>query len=443
MVESFGQVIGDIAITGNQRTRTKTINNLLPFSIGDSLEAKDTSDLFSKTEILLYNTKLFVRVRVSGALVSSRWQVTILLTERWYTYITPHFDLIDRNINEWWVVRNHQLNRVNYGFDLTQKNATGRRDDFTWSLLNGHQQKATIEYELQNAFWNHKLGFYIGAEFRRYRNTNYTTIENELAYLRTEEHNYESRKGILGILYQPNFDLKASLNIGYGREQIADTIFRLNPGFFREGLTDLNHFQINPTLRFDQRDVRGYARSGYLIDIQASYFHFPGTTDINFVELLGRWVNHIPISHHFDIASSSGFKLSQGKHRPYFLNRALGWNVNSLRGYDLFVVDGNAFFYQKTSLRYKVYDRMLKTGRWLPRQFRKLPLKVIPKAFVDYGYVSNRTFQNQGNLLNESLVSTGIGLDFVLFDDAVWRIEYVTTNMAGNGVYLNFTSAIQ
>ena len=86
---------------------------------------------------------------------------------------------------------------------------------------------------------------------------------------------------------------------------------------------------------------------------------------------------------------------------------------------------------------------MIRTFSWLPTQFEQIPIKLVPKLFFDYGYVRNRTFSGQGNLLNQSLVSTGIGLDIVLFDDAVWRMEYAISNRVGHGFFLNFTSAIQ
>lgn len=180
-----------------------------------------------------------------------------------------------------------------------------------------------------------------------------------------------------------------------------------------------------------------------MLSIEAGYYHFLNIENTDFLEVKARVVNHLPITKKFNLASSTAAKLSPEKERPYTLNRGLGWDQHTLRGYDLVVADGNAYFYQKLSLRHFLYNDIWHFSKWTPRQFEQIPIKVVPKIFFDFGYVNNTLYSYQGNLLNQSLVSTGIGLDVVLFDDAVWRIEYAISNAGGRGLYLNFTSAIQ
>lgn len=439
-----GQVIDALEVEGNRRTKSATIHRLLPFEIGDSLLETDTAEAFLKAARQLYNTKLFVYTRVWGQKKGTGdWTIHILVKERWYTYIHPHFDLIDRNINEWWTLRNRELERVNYGFDFVQKNVSGRWDDLGISLINGHQQKALINYRLRNALFDGRLGFAFGALFQRSRTTNYTTTQDILTYLRTDVPNFRSTGGTAGLIYQPVFNVLAALNIGYRNESASDTLLELNPAFFGQKASSLQYWLINPTWRLDKRDVRGYARSGYMLSIEAGYYHFLNIENTDFLEVKARVVNHLPITKKFNLASSTAAKLSPEKERPYTLNRGLGWDQHTLRGYDLVVADGNAYFYQKLSLRHFLYNDIWHFSKWTPRQFEQIPIKVVPKIFFDFGYVNNTLYSYQGNLLNQSLVSTGIGLDVVLFDDAVWRIEYAISNAGGRGLYLNFTSAIQ
>ena len=165
--------------------------------------------------------------------------------------------------------------------------------------------------------------------------------------MQTDEQNYQSVNGTFGLLYQPSFNLKTSLNFDLGSHDAKDTLLALNPEFFKEGSPELQYLTIGPTFRLDRRDVRGYARSGYLIDVEARYTNFVGLSSMNFFSFQGRWINHLPISKNLGIASATGFKISPEKHRPYYQNRGIGWDMNTIRGFDLFVVDGNSYLYEK------------------------------------------------------------------------------------------------
>jgi hypothetical protein len=428
---------------GLKRTKESTLNKLIQLN-GKQLEKADTLKVFSQAEIDLYNTKLFAQVNHTTKIEGNQIEITFKVIERWYTYAMPYFDLIDRNFNEWWVTRNHELDRVIIGADFTQKNTTGHNDDLSFSFLAGNQTRLALDYELPNNFKNGKYGIGFSAQYHAYRNINYDNEFNQLAFYASDDVLLKRWLGQVSLSYHLDFNRELWFKIGFQNESVDQTIIDLNPNY--NGINDLNELFFGFThigIRLDNRDIRGYAQKGQLIWAELSGFAFSKHSSINFIELNARYTRHIPFFKNGDLAVSSIAKLSPEKDRPYYLNRSLGWGINSIRCYDYFVADGNSFFAQKASFRYRVIDSKinLKRIKWQP--FQVIPIKAAPKVFFDVAYVNNLKYLSQGDFLNRPLYSYGLGLDLVVFDDAVWRFEYGINHQGHAAFFLNFTSAIQ
>lgn len=428
---------------GLNRTKESTLNKLIQLE-GKLLDAVDTLKVISQAEIDLYNTKLFAQVSHTTKTNGKHIEITFILKERWYTYAVPYFDLIDRNFNEWWVTRNHELHRVIIGADLTQKNATGHNDDLSFSFLAGNQTRIGLDYELPNNFKNGKYGMGFSFQYHSYRNVNYDNKNNQLAFLASDDVLLNRWLGQLSLSYHLDFNKEFWFNVGYQNENVSTVITDLNPNYNgAEGLEKLNFGFIRVGLRLDNRDVRGYAQKGQLIWAELSSYAFFTQSNLNFFELNARYTRHIPFFKKADLALSSIAKLSPSTARPYYLNRGLGWGINSIRCYDYYVADGNGFFAQKASFRYRLIDTKLSLKRIKWQPFQIIPIKAASKLFFDIAYVNNEKYLFQGDFLNEPLYSYGLGLDIIVFDDAVWRFEYGLNHQGNAAFFLNFTSAIQ
>lgn len=435
--------VAEVSFVGLHRTKAQTLLRIIGLKKGDQIDVLDTAEVFQKIQMDLYNTKLFTSVSLSTVMEKDSLQISISFIERWYTYATPKFDLIDRNFNEWWVVRNRDLTRIIAGLDFTQKNSTGRNDDISFSILTGYQQKGEIAYKLPYHFLSGKLGIEVKGLVQNHRSVNYITANNQLqfaAFDRPELSRFES--SATGN-YFATYNQKRWLSIGYHVEQVSDDILDLSPDYM--GTTDmqLKYGFVKLGWQSDTRDVRGYANTGSLIQAELSSFRFIEYSTLNFLELRSRVATHIPITKKWNIAANVGVKWSPDKKRPYFLNRGLGWDVNRIRNYDYYVVDGSSYVFEKVALRYKAYDRMLSLAKFPIRQFRKVPLKLVPKAYFDFAYVVNKQTNIDNSFTNQSLMAVGMGLDIVLYDDAVWRLEFGRNHLGEAAFFLNFTSAIQ
>lgn len=428
--------------TGLRRTKAKTLQQIIRLEKGDRISAADTATVFATLQRDLYNTKLFTAVDLNTTLAGDSIDLEFVLIERWYTYVAPHFDLIDRNFNEWWVIRNRDPERVIVGVDITQKNSTGRNDDISFSVLTGFQQKGEIRYRLPYHFMDGKLGVEAKGLFHRYRSVNFATENDQLQFESFEQPQLNRYEGSISANYFPKYTEKRWLTMGYHSEQIGQDLLLLNPLYLGLSMEELHYGFVKIGFQSDHRDVRGYASKGVLVTAELTSFRFFANSTLNFSELRTRVVMHQPITAQWNIAASVGAKVSPDKTRPYFLNRGLGWDVNRIRNYDYYAVDGSSYLFEKLALRYRAFDRILTTK--IPiKQFQKIPLKLVPKVYFDFGYVVDNVWTVSNSFINRPLWSYGVGIDVVLYDDAVWRFELGRNHLGEAAFFLNFTSAIQ
>ncbi|MEO6930525.1 MAG: POTRA domain-containing protein, partial [Chitinophagaceae bacterium] len=152
-------IVGEIAISGNRKTKKYLIERELPFQKGDSVALDDLVSRFDLARQRLMNTRLF-----NDAVVSLKnfdgYQVNIQidLKERWYIFPVPYFRPIDRNLQEW-AKRGYDLSRVNYGAKFDYYNFTGRNDKLKAWFITGYTRQIEFSYEQPNADKSLKHGY--------------------------------------------------------------------------------------------------------------------------------------------------------------------------------------------------------------------------------------------------------------------------------------------
>ena len=128
------------------------------------------------------------------------------------------------------------------------------------------------------------------------------------------------------------------------------------------------------------------------------------------------------------------------KNSPYYqLRRAIGYQENYVRGYEYYVVDGQDFGYLKNSLRYALFDGEVDATRYVPiKRLQAMPLKIYSKTHFDIGYVVDPFDESTSQLANDWLVGFGVGVDFVLYQNFVFQLEYSVNHLWEKDVYLHF-----
>src|SRR6187455_2897480 len=111
---------------------------------GDTLKNLDNTFRRSKENVL--NTSLFHTVDITWLADGDNLTAYIILSERWYIFPVPIFEVVDRNFNEWWKTKN--FSRVNYGAYLYWNNFRGRNETVTMAIRLGYTQRFSLYYEI-------------------------------------------------------------------------------------------------------------------------------------------------------------------------------------------------------------------------------------------------------------------------------------------------------
>jgi len=140
-------VIGEIILKGNKKTKNYIIQRELTFSKGDSLVMEELIHGLDKSRENLLRLPLFhfVRTQVEKSQSGEAANITVEVSERWYTWLWPVFEISDRNFNTW--LENGDLTRLSYGLFLQQENFRGRLEKLHIRAKMGYQQQILLLYE--------------------------------------------------------------------------------------------------------------------------------------------------------------------------------------------------------------------------------------------------------------------------------------------------------
>ena len=95
--------VNRVVVMGNNQTRDRIILRELSLKPGDIVHTTELESVLDLDKKKLINTRLFntVEIRVLDP-NAERIDLIVDVTERWYTFPAPIFELSDRNFNEWW-----------------------------------------------------------------------------------------------------------------------------------------------------------------------------------------------------------------------------------------------------------------------------------------------------------------------------------------------------
>ena len=128
---SNGFTIGTITLIGNKITKDRILFRELTFHQGDASDTAAVEKLFKRSEENLYNTSLFNSVHITWLQENNKINVFILVTERWYIFPLPFFEIAERNFNVWWQTKD--FSRIVYGGILNWNNFRGRNEELAVS----------------------------------------------------------------------------------------------------------------------------------------------------------------------------------------------------------------------------------------------------------------------------------------------------------------------
>jgi outer membrane protein assembly factor BamA len=426
-------IIGNVIVEGNIRTRENIILREMSIESGDTIASNHLAEQIEVDRRKVVNTNLFITVDIltQPNADSLRTDLRIVVKERWYLILFPVFDLADRNFNEWWYDRNRDLRRTTYGVYMSYGNVTGRGDKLRFLAEFGFIPKFDISYSLPYIDKAQKTGITVGGSYSLNKSMAFRTWNDKLDFINSESINRERYYAFVNLTRRNKYYTFHSLDLRYSHANISDTIAQLNPNYLLDGRTVQNFFQLSYAYTYDKRDNTQYPLRGQSAGILFSKLGLLPSDDINQLYFYGSYRKYLPISKRWFANTGFRFRVSAPKRQPYLQTVGLGFRNDLVRGYELYVIDGQDYLLTKNEIKYKLFS-LQKHLDWIPvRQFNTIPLAAYLNTFADAGYVQNKYLELSNTRLgNTMLFGAGAGLDVVTFYNIVARMT-LTFNAKG------------
>jgi outer membrane protein assembly factor BamA len=435
--------LSNIYILGNKKTRDEIILRELTFEQNKEYRLSDLNELLVKEKQKISNLRLFNSVDLSLAEpVKGNVELLIQVTERWYTFPIPLFELADRNFNDWWVNRNRDFSRVNYGGKLYKYNMRGRNERLRLIAQTGFTNKFELNYRVPYISKKQKEGMIFNVSYKDRKNLAYITEDHLPRFTDSENIIHSEFDGSVSYSFRASFYSFHYVSLGYTNTTIGDTVRSLNPDFLVNGKLRNEYFNLGYTFVRDLRDFVNYPLTGFYLRINTRKMGLGIYDDID------TWKTSLLYSRYFDLgknwyfSSTATGSVSLPLDQPYFLFEGLGFNQNIIRGFELDVIEGPRYLITKSNIRKRVLNSHINLP-WVPfEQFRKVPIAMYVKAFFDAGRVQNFPLYTRlgynDRLSNNLLYGVGLGVDIVSFYDFVIRPEYSLNSEGEFNFFLNF-----
>ena len=433
--------IRDIHIVGNKITKERIIHRELTLKPGNSFELKYLADTIRFERFRVYNTNLFNEVElVIQELTDSQVDILIRVEERWYIYPMPLFKLADRNFNDWWVNRNRNFQRVNYGIRYTQWNLRGRAERLRITAQTGFESRYVLEYRIPYFEKKQQHGLTPEIFYFTSKNIGYKSED----HLRTFISGEEEMRNSLGIsvihTYRKRFYDYHFTGLGFYNTHIVDTIAQLNPNYLGAGKTIQRFMTATYGYQYDNRDNVNYSKEGRKFVGTVTKAGL-GLDDVDYWSSSAEAMRFWNFGNKFSHGSAVYGYWSSNKDRALLNYWGLGFEPQmNVRGYELDLIEGHAYFMTKNSTRKLLWKQNADFSKFMPaKQFQRFPIALYGKLFYDGAYVW-RFEGNEGNerLTEKFIYGIGGGIDVVTTHDVVLRFEYSTNTDNENQFFINF-----
>ncbi len=436
-------LIDEISIVGNKVTKSKIIFRELEFAAGDNIPLETLDSLITKSQQNLMNRGLFNFVTITKTINYPLCDLKVSVVERWYIWPVPIVQFADRNINSW--IDKKDLSRVNYGIDLRIDNFRGQMEKLDVVIQGGYDIRLFFNWEIPYISKNQIFGMGFSGGVQLNHEIAYSTVGNKEQFYSSSNGFAQQIKFInTTFSFRPKYNYSYGFNIGYNQYTFQDTVLELNPQFASGGTT-YDYFSVHYGLKLDYRDYKPFPLDGYYFDFSMTKLGLGiFNNSINYFSVQSAFDQYVNIYKRWYFAYNLSAKFTnQNERPPYFIKTGLGYYPISIRGYELYVVDGQMIGLYKSNFLFEVLPRKKFNINWIKStKFNKIFFEIYAHVFFDAAYVSNTTTYKLNPLSNQLLWSTGIGVDIISYYDLVFRIEYSVNKQNDRGVYISFVAPI-
>jgi len=437
-------IVRSTLLKGNKKTRDNIILRELDFTKGDTVFINTLTSRLNENKKRILSTGMFtlVNINVKNWDLTSKWaDIEISLVENWYIYPAPIFELADRNFNVWWNDQNKSLDRVNYGARITHINFTGNRDAFRATVHFGYTRKFEVRYSIPFINKEQTLGISGNIFYSDGKEIGYITESNKTLYGKHDDEILLTRFRANGsIEYRPKLNNYHRFNLAYHNNNIDLFVAtELNPDYFLDGKTKLQFFVLEYQYRFDKRIFQFYPEGGVLFAINVKKEGLNIFDDYSNLAVSTEFEKYWNPSPKVIIGGRIKAKTNLIRNKVAFANNTgLGYGKDFIRGYELYVIDGTDYLYTKGSIKLKVFEKVLGINKVMPlNAFKKMMAQIYLSANFDAGFVNERDYKDTNTFNNRWLYGYGPGIDIIMYNNFLLKIEYSFNHVGEGGLYLS------
>ena len=437
-------LISSLTFEGNKVTKERILLREMTFREGQTIPVSKLNYNLERSKSNVWNLQLFNFVEIDTChYVPGEVEVVVRVTERWYVWPIPFVEFADRNLREWW--QDKRWDRLDYGTLVRWSNFRGRREELTLHLRFGFNNQYELRYEIPYLDAAQKWGIEFQAGYRQGHEVAYAAVDNQRVFYKDPDRMIRKEGfGTITPRWRPNLYNVHRLEVGFTHFWILDSIADLQPEYFGAGENLVKYFSLEYNLERDVTDYSDYPLKGYRLEMtlrKDGLRMLDSPIDMWSLEL--EFAKYWQLHKRWYFAHGQKIKLSSTNNQAYFLQEGLGYERNFVRGYELYVIDGQHYGLLKTGLKWAILPfRKVKLNFLKSEKFNTLPLALYASLNFDMGYVFDNQFNDQNPLAGQLLFGGGLGIDIVTFYDISWRAEYSMNKALEHGFFVHFTKHI-
>jgi outer membrane protein assembly factor BamA len=432
--------IDKVFIIGFKKTKEQIIRRELSLNDGATMTRQELDVALAGDKMRLLNTQLFLSVDASVIELSkTRVDVIYRLSERWYFFPVPIFNLADRNFTEWWVNQNADFSRVEWGLKLRHFNFRGRREILNMTAQFGYTKLFRLAYAFPYIDKKQKLGISFYGDYATNKNIAFKTTNHRQQFMDADEWIRDRWRAGISLGYRPNFYSTHAFALHYSGVTVKDTVLLESPHYFLNGENDQQYLALAYNFRWDFRDVIAYPLSGALFNLQVMQKGLGIFDDISVFSINAKYSRYFDLGKKFYFGTSFTGNVSTPAKQPYYNYQSIGTKLDFMRGFERNIIEGQHYFLNKNTLKRQLFSveaDISNVVKW--KEFNKIPLAAYLTFNFDQGYAHNYPGNSENTILSDRYIfGGGIGLDIITFYDFVMRWEYSANIEGDRALYFN------
>lgn len=436
--------VHQISMSGNKRTKDFVILREMVVNTDSFYQENSIDEVLEISKNRILNLNLFNKVNVSKTLTilngKKGYLVHIAVIEKWNIWPLPFVEFSDRNFNVWGDL-NFDPERTNYGLYLFYYNLSGRNHTLKTKLKRGYNSEAGLEYRVPFVSQKSNWGFETYVDFSAQNEVWYRTRNDSVQFFRNGESNLINRAKV-GVDFSNRIQpfLKAYIGAHYNYGRLDTAVPQEN--FFVQDAAEQKVVRVSAALELDTRDNVYYPLEGLYVVSQVDLERYSAAKNIHNLGVQFQIQKYDKLRDKIYSSINLTAQYNTYQRLGYANRKQLGYDY-MLRGFEHYVMDGNASTRASAALRYHWLDKSDLELNFIPiKNYKVLPLNMYIELFSDAGYASDVLADESNSLTNRFLYSAGLGLNMLVYNDRLLRVEYSLNSLKEGGIFVHFKKAI-